>query len=33
MANSSPSGRFGGRGHSFIESVTMGHPDKVADQI
>ena len=27
-------GRFNGRGHLFTsESVTMGHPDKVADQI
>ena len=32
--NESPNGRFGGRGHLFTsESVTMGHPDKVADQI
>lgn len=29
-----PKGRFNGRGHLFTsESVTMGHPDKVADQI
>ena len=30
----SKKGRFNGRGHLFTsESVTMGHPDKVADQI
>ena len=30
----SSNGRFNGRGHLFTsESVTMGHPDKVADQI
>lgn len=32
--NDAKKGRFNGRGHLFTsESVTMGHPDKVADQI